>query len=262
VSSRQGARRLKLVLADDEPLARRSLRHVLAGDPEIEIVAECADGVEVVEAVRRLSPDILVLDVQMPEADGFEALRRLAPGPLPAVVFVTAYDEYAVRAFEQQALDYLLKPYSEDRLREAVERAKARVAGKELSELGRRMLAVARAATAGRTSFLERLAVPKGNRTLLVEVDDVDWFEAAGYYVRVHAGGGGHLVRRSLRWLEERLDPDAWVRVHRSAIVNVRRLVEIRRLGPEEHAAVLRGGREVPVSRAGRDALSRLLDLA
>lgn len=277
--------RLRVVLVDDEPLARRALREVLASDVELEVVAECVDGEDALQAIRQHRPELVLLDIQMPEMNGFEVLRRLDGGPsdrsrsqaesLPCIVFVTAYDEHAVQAFEKAAIDYVLKPFSEARLRQALERAKERVRSAELSDLARRVLALAGApATTPATTpatlpgwgpiestptYLERLAVPKGARTLLLQVDQIDWLEAADYHVRLHVGDHSHLIRKPLKWFEQQLDPACFVRVHRSAIVHLRRVSELRRLGPDDYVAILPGERQVALSRAGREALGRLL---
>ena len=267
-STQADARRpLRIVLVDDEPPALRALRSVLAADPELVFVAECSDGESAIEAVQNHRPDILLLDIQMPEMDGFEVLRRLEPETIPVVVFVTAFDEHAVAAFEEQAIDYVLKPFTEQRLVTAIERAKSRVRGEGFSELGRRILALAEAGVVPPTPLrdpsppLERLAVTKGDRTLLIEIDRIDWLEAADYYVRVHVGCDRHLIRRSLKWFEQQLDPRRFVRVHRSAIVNVGRIEEIRHLGHGDNVVVLPGERLVSVSRSGREALSCLLGI-
>lgn len=253
-----GSRRpLRVVIVDDEPLARRALVRAVDADPELELAGECPDGETAIETVGRIHPEILLLDVQMPETNGFGVLERL-DFEVPVVVFVTAYDEYAVSAFEQRALDYVLKPFSEDRLQQALERAKRRVRGASLAALGRNLLELAGGAAAA-PAAPERLAVSKGDRTILLDPQDIDWLEAADYYVRVHAGDDSYLVRKPLKWFEETLDPTRFVRVHRSAMVQVSRILEIRRLGPDDHVAVLSGGREIAISRSGREALDRLV---
>lgn len=265
----------RVVLADDEPLARDALREVIVDDEDLELVAEAAHGAEAIEAVLRLEPDILVLDIQMPEADGFEVVRRLGADRLPALVFVTAWDDYAVRAFEARALDYVLKPFPPRRLREAIRRAKDRVREGQLSTAARQILELARSSEnrtdveapprasgpgPSRQPRRERLTVTRGDRTVVVSVADIDWLEAADYYVRIHVGAQDHLIRRSLRWFEDELDPEIFVRVHRSAIVRIEKVAEIRRLGPDDYAALLRGvDRPIPLSRSGRERLLQCL---
>ena len=264
------AAKFRVVVADDEPLARAGVLDVLAEDPEVEVVARCTDGDEVVEAIRSHRPDILILDVQMPGKDGFGALRDLASESCPTVVFVTAWDEYAIRAFDEGAVDYVLKPFLPARLRAAVDRAKERARSEQSTALLRRLLdrlegprgdgderRVEAPDDPPTREPLQRLAVPKGDRTVVVALDDLDWIEAADYYARLWVGEESHLIRRSLKWFEDRLEPSRFVRVHRSAIVRLDRVAEIRHHGSDDHEAVLTTGATVPLSRAGRALLAR-----
>jgi two-component system, LytTR family, response regulator len=254
---------LNVLLVDDEPLARRLLRVLLAGDPEVTVSGETS-GDEAVDVIERTAPDILFLDVQMPGVDGFEVLARLAPERMPVVVFVTAYDQYAVRAFEVHALDYLLKPVTDARFAEALARAKGRgrerragvapSGGAADSDLER--LAALLAERGQR--YLTRLLVPARERTLVVEVDEIDWIEAADYYVEIHVGGRRHLLRETLSQLEGRLDPARFCRVHRSAIVNVTRVREIHPLFRGDGTLILLSGERVPLSRTRRADFLRL----
>jgi two-component system LytT family response regulator len=251
---------VRILIADDEPPARAKLRRFLAADPEISVAGEAASGTEAVEMIERLRPDLVFLDIQMPGADGFGVLQAIDPAALPHVVFVTAYDEYALRAFEVHAVDYLLKPFDADRFRTALARAKERVrarlpAGDDaLNERIRRVLAEARPAPA----YLERVLVRTGTRAVFLRTDEVDWLEAEENYVRLHAGRESYLVRGTLAGLEERLDPARFIRVHRSHIVN---LASIRELHPWSHGdwmIVLRDGRELMLSRRYRDRIPEL----
>ena len=228
---------MKAVIVDDEPLARDTVRLLLGRDPEIEIAGACS-GIDAVALIERTSPDILFLDVQMPEVDGFDVLQ--AVGGIPAIVFVTAYDEYAVRAFDVNAIDYLLKPFDDARFAVALHRAKERV----------------RAAEPHR--WLRRFLVRARDRVVVVSVDDVDWIEAADYYASLHAGGKTHLIRQTLNDLEQHLDPERFIRVHRSAIVNVERVREIHPLFRGDCALVLEGGASVRLSRTRRELFERL----
>ena len=272
---------LRVVIADDEPAARATLRLLLGRAADCELVAECADGEETVAALRSLRPDLLFLDVQMPERDGFGVLAGIEPEALPAVVFVTAYDAHALRAFEVHAVDYLLKPFSDKRFEQALERARGRLRGEGLAVAARRVqellaavaspapaaagpaaagLSVASAEEAAAAAPPPgRLLVRSAGRTRVLRLDDVSWIEAADYYVRVHVGGGGHLLRRSLVELERELDPRRFVRVHRSAIVNLDRVVEIRPLFKGDAVVVLAGGEELRVSRSYREAFEAAL---
>lgn len=252
---------VRVLIADDEPPARARLRRLLADDAEAEVVGEAASGTEAVEMIERLRPALVFLDIQMPGADGFGVLQAIDPAAMPHVVFVTAYDEFALRAFEVHAVDYLLKPFDADRFRTALARAKQRVrarppAGADdgLDARIRRVLAEARPAPA----YLERVLVRTGARAVFRRVDEIDWLEAEENYVRLHAGRESYLVRGTLAGLEERLDPARFIRVHRSHMVNV---ASIRELHPWSHGdwmIVLRDGRELMLSRRYRDRLPEL----
>ena len=252
---------VRVLIADDEPPARAKVRRFLADDAEVEVVGEARSGPEAVDAIQRLRPDLVFLDIQMPGADGFDVLQAIDPAAMPHVVFVTAYDEFALRAFEVHAVDYLLKPFDTDRFRTALARAKQRVLARPAADGDdgldariRRVLAEARPAPA----YLERLLVRTGSRAVFLRVDEIDWLEAEENYVRLHAGPASYLVRGTLAGLEERLDPAKFIRVHRSHIVN---LGSIRELHPWSHGdwmMVLRDGRELMLSRRYRDRLPEL----
>jgi two-component system LytT family response regulator len=242
---------LKVVIVDDEPLAREGLRTLLAGDAQVEVVAECADGQAAVDAIRRLRPDIVFLDVQMPDVDGFDVLRALAGEPLPAVVFVTAYDKYALRAFDVHAVDYLLKPFHDERFAEALARAKSR-RGEDMNDRIARLLDE-------RKPKIMRVLVKTGGRVLFIRADEIDWIEAADYYVKLHVAGKVHMLRESMAALEARLDPELFFRVHRSAIVNLERVRELQPFSRREHVLVLRDGTRLRLTRSRRERLAALL---
>ena len=222
---------MRALIVDDEPLACANIRILLARHPEIEIAGESGSGEEAVEQIRTMQPDLIFLDVQMPECDGFDILEMLGSEAPPAVIFVTAYDEYALRAFEAGALDYLLKPFTDDRFDRAVSRAKEKLQPQRKPE---------------------RVMVKQGNQVLFVRLEDIDWIEAADYYACLHVGAKSHLVRRSLADLEQDLDPTLFRRTHRSAIVNVRRLRALQLNSNGEYEALLENGASVPVSRRYR----------
>jgi two-component system, LytTR family, response regulator len=242
---------VKVAIVDDEPLAREGLRTLLAGDRDIQVVAECADGQAAIEAIRRTKPDIVFLDVQMPDVDGFDVLRALAGEPLPAVVFVTAYDKYALRAFDVHAVDYLLKPFHDERFAEALARAKAR-RGEDMTERIARLLDE-------RKPKITRVLVKTGGRVLFIRADEIDWIEAADYYVKLHVAGKVHMLRESMAALEARLDPEMFFRVHRSAIVNLERVRELQPFSRREHVLVLRDGTRLRLTRSRRERLAALL---
>jgi two-component system LytT family response regulator len=252
---------LRALIVDDEALARETIRRLLEDDPEVEIVGECSSGAEAVRSLREATPDILFLDVQMPEVDGFEVLRQAHPAA--AVVFVTAHDTYAIRAFEAEALDYLLKPFDDERFHRTLARAKARVRERLVTRLAGMMAAALEPEPdeIRHTRYAERLGIRREGGIVFVRLEDVDWIEAADYCVRVHTGGRFHLLREPLRELEARLDPHRFVRVHRSAIVN---LARVRELQPHFHGdgiLVMQDGSRLRVSRARRAHLHHLLGL-
>ncbi|HEX9754709.1 MAG TPA: LytTR family DNA-binding domain-containing protein [Gemmatimonadales bacterium] len=256
---------IRVLVVDDEPLARNGLVSLLRRDSEVEVVGECADGRAAVVAVDALDPDLVLLDVQMPEMDGFEVIRAVGPDRMPPVVFVTAYDQFAVRAFEVHALDYLLKPFDDERFRAALAHAKEVVRGGELGQLTRRLQALLgqpAAPVPPNEAPLERLVVKKPDTTLLVPVDEIDWIEAADYCVRIHAAGRVHVLRESMHRLEQRLDQSRFFRVHRSAIVNLDRVREARQTVRGEHVLVLQDGSRIRMSRIRRAALEERLGQA
>lgn len=252
-------RPLRAVLADDEPLARRRLRGVLAGQPDVEIAAECANGLEAVAAIERERPDVVFLDVRMPGLDGLGVLDRVPADLRPRVVFVTAYDRYAVRAFDLRAIDYVLKPYDDERLLAAVARARESMqTAQPVPELAE-VVALLKNLNQPNPA---PLAVRTRRGTVLVPVEELDWVEAEDNYVRLHVAGKSHLLRATLAEMEERLPVRAFLRVHRGAIVNLER---VRELQPSTHGdfkIVLRDGALVPMSRRFRAQVEERLGVA
>jgi two-component system, LytTR family, response regulator len=252
----------RVVLADDEPLVRERLRTLLAPHPEFALAAECGDGAAAVEAIGALRPDLVFLDVQMPELDGFEVVEALPEARLPAIVFVTAFDEYAVRAFEVNAVDYLLKPLREERFETALARVAARLARAPEAEAASAADGELRALVAdlrARQGLAERFVVRQGTRLTFVRPEAIDWIDAAGNYVRLHAGGRAHLLRLTLKAVEARLDPDRFVRVHRSAIVNLERIVAVEPWFHGEYVLTLADGARLTASRSHSARLRALL---
>jgi two-component system LytT family response regulator len=256
---------LTALVVDDEALARATVLGLLAADPEILVLGGCGTGAEAAVRIRRSHPDIVFLDVQMPEMDGFEVLRRVPAEGIGAVVFVTAYDSFALRAFEAQALDYLLKPFDDDRFRLTLLRAKARVRERRAHRLTRELLGTlgseGQAPSDERPHYLRRLAIKADGKVTLLPVDDVDWIEAADYCVRIHAGGRAHLLREPIKELEARLDPRQFFRVHRSAIVNLSRIREYYPYFRGESVLALLDGTRLKLSRARRDQLHAVLGI-
>jgi two-component system LytT family response regulator len=258
-------RSVRVVVVDDEPLAVDSIRIALAAEPGVEVVGSCETGAAAVRAIQELRPDLVFLDVQMPGMDGFEVIEAVGPGAMPEVVFVTAFQAHALRAFEVHAVDYLLKPYDDGRfaecLRHALERVRSRRAG-ELEGVLEGVLDSLRGASgdgADSARGLARILVRERDRVRFVDADGVDWFEAAGNYVRVHVGGTTHLVRTTVAELAARLDPQRFVRIHRSTIVNVARIREVQPWAGGDWIAILEDGERLKVSRTYRDELLRPL---
>ena len=256
---------LTVLIADDEPLARRRIAELLRGRRGVRVVGQCATGTATMDAVRELEPDVLFLDVQMPGLTGFEVLARLGPDRRPLVIFSTAYDEYALAAFEVHAVDYLLKPYADDRFEEAIARAERALRSERVDELHDRLRGLLQQVTAGTegpaiaargsATYLDRFAVPSPERVALIDAASVDWIEATGDYVSLHVGGKTHLLRGTMAGLEGRLDPRRFLRVHRSAIVQLGRIRHLRAGGHGAYFAVLEGGERVRVGRSYRDAV-------
>ena len=240
--------KFRALLVDDEPLARSNLKFLLRQDPDMESIAEAGSGAEAVDAIRSTRPDLVFLDVQMPECGGFDVLEILkGDGVLPVIVFVTAYDEYALRAFDAGALDYLLKPFDDSRFALALQRAKERLAAREPAPSG------------GPAAEVPRLTVRSAGREVYVPIPDIDWVEAADYYVCLHLGAKSHLLRRSIRELQRDLDPHVFCRIHRSTIVNLRRVRALQVDSAGEYEVILEGGQKLRLSRRFRkDLQSRM----
>ena len=247
---------MRTLIVDDEPLARERIRTLLRDEPDIELIGECAGGKEAVSAIQGKNPELLFLDVQMPEMDGFAVLEAVGPERVPAVVFVTAYDRYALRAFDVHALDYLLKPFDRERFHKALERARAQVG--ERGKLGDRLLALLKDIKE-EPKRPERFVIKSAGRVFFLRADEIDWVEAAGNYVQLHVGSTTHLMRETMGGLEARLDPEKFVRIHRSAIVQVDRLKEMRPAFHGDYIVILQDGTRLNLSRSYREKLQALL---
>ena len=251
---------IRTLIVDDEPLAREKLRGFLDGVEGFEVVGECRDGREALETIERERPDLVFLDVQMPEMDGFEVLENLDQDQLPTVVFVTAYDQYALKAFDVHAVDYLLKPFDRDRFQKALERARMEVERREVGDVRQKLLALLGDAEVRRRRYSDRLVVKTSGRVVFLKVDDVDWIDAAGNYVKIHAGGETHQLRETMSRLEDRLDPEKFLRIHRSTIVNIERIRELQQQFHGDYLVVLKNGQRLTLSRSYRDRIQELLD--
>jgi two-component system, LytTR family, response regulator len=253
-----GRVRIRALVVDDEPLAREHIRMLLEGETDVAVVGECRDGAEAVAAIRRDKPDLVFLDVQMPELDGLEVVEHLGPADLPAVVFVTAYDRHALRAFDLHAVDYLLKPFDRSRFHKALRKARAELLHETRSAIARRLEALIEDLKAPAVP-LERVVIRCSGRILFVKTEQIAWIEAEGNYVRVAVGGDTHLLRETLSALERRLDPGRFVRIHRCSIVNIDRVRELHPLFHGDFTVVMEGGKRLTLSRSHRRKLDEVL---
>lgn len=253
---------LSVLVVDDEPLARRAIVRLLADDPEIELLGECGDGVSAVNAIREHSPDLVFLDIQMPAITGLDVVATIGAARMPATIFVTAYEQFAVRAFEANAVDYLVKPFSRDRFAETLRRAKQRLAtprGTDADATARIMQALA--SLQQRDAYLERLPVREDERVVLVDVDDIVWIKASGNTVRLHLADRVHELRETMATLAARLDPRRFARVHRSAIINIRRVKDIHPWFNGYHVVTMDTGQQLRMSRYQHEAFLKLATL-
>ncbi|QQS42792.1 MAG: LytTR family transcriptional regulator DNA-binding domain-containing protein [Acidobacteriota bacterium] len=251
----------KALIVDDEPPAREIIRRMLAEDEEIEVVGECSNGAEAIEAIAEKGPDLMFLDIQMPEVDGFELLEACGEEKMPAVIFVTAFNRYAVKAFEVSAIDYLLKPFDHERMAMALDRAKTNLRERSDAERSEQLLDLLNRLTGGRER-LRRFVIKNNGRILLVPAEDVDWIESDGNYLILHCGNDRHLIRETLKNLEERLDPETFFRIHRSTIVNIDSVKELQKHFNDEHVVLMRSGKELILSRRYRGKLGEKLGAA
>lgn len=249
---------IKVLIVDDEPIIRRGLRNHLSRRDQYEVVGECCNGRRAIDDIRDTKPDLVFLDVQMPEVDGFGVIREVGPAAMPAVVFVTAFDEYAVRAFDVNALDYLLKPFDEERFLRCLSRVEQRLAEPDKEEsLVEKLASLVAEQAKPRTA--DRLAIRNSDRITLLQTEEIDWIEAADNYVEIHTGKQVHLMRETLSNLEQRLQPFRFLRIHRSRLVNANRIKELHPLFHGEYELVLSDGTRLTSSRHYRDVLQRLL---
>jgi two-component system, LytTR family, response regulator len=249
--------KIRVAIIDDEPLARRNVRRFLEATADMEVIAECGDGAAAVESICRQRPDLVFLDIQIPEMDGFEVVRRVGIERMPPTIFVTAYDEHALQAFEAKALDYLVKPFGRARFSEALRRARQYIAG-NLNQQALQSLLAGLAPVTAQNQYADRLPVSHRGHVILVSTTDIDWIQAAGNYVRLHVCGQQYDLRGTLASIENRLNPTDFLRIHRSTIVNVRRIKEIHPWFRGHHLVILQNGHELRMSRYQRDVARRL----
>jgi len=250
--------KIRAMVVDDEAMARERVVSLLRQEQDIELIGECSDGQQAVNAITSQQPDLVFLDVQMPAVDGFRVIEQVGPEKMPAVVFVTAYDEYAVRAFEVHALDYLLKPFGRERFQQTLQHARTHVERRRAGDLGKRLMALVQDIKP-EPQKLDRLVVKSGGRVFFLRTEDIVWIEAAGNYVRLHLGEDSHLFRETMNGIEARLDPQRFVRIHRSRIVNSDRIKELQPWFNGEYVVVLQNGTRLTLSRGYREKLQERL---
>jgi two-component system LytT family response regulator len=254
-------KKIKVLVVDDEPLARERLTTLLTAEPDIELVGPARDGEEAITAIHDDSPDLVFLDVQMPQMNGFDVIDAVGSDKMPLVIFVTAYDQHALKAFQVRALDYLLKPFDRERFSDALQRARKQLEREETGDLGRRLLALVKDLRRDQPRS-DRLVVKSGGRLFFLRADEIDWIEAAGNYVRLHVGPASHLLRETMNAIEGRLDPEKFFRIHRSRIVNMERIQELQPWLNGEYAVLLRTGTRLTLSRGYREKLQDRLGKA
>jgi two-component system LytT family response regulator len=250
--------RIRTLIVDDEPLARERVRALLTEEADVDIVGECGDGAEAVASMEREAPDLVFLDVQIPEIDGFGVIERVGLDKTPVVVFVTAYDQYALQAFEVHAVDYLLKPFDQDRFQKAMARARQAVQLRRNGDVNERLVALLQDLKTPQGP-LERLVVKSSGRLFFLRVEEIDWIESSGNYVCLHVGAESHLLRETMNGIEAKLDPARFIRIHRTAIVNIDRIKELQPLFHGEYDVVLRTGMTLTLSRGYRDRIQGLI---
>ncbi|MDQ3714063.1 MAG: LytTR family DNA-binding domain-containing protein [Acidobacteriota bacterium] len=272
-------RKIRALIVDDESLAREALLVMLGGDPEMEVIAECRNGREAVTVIREQSPDIVFLDIQMPEMDGFQVIEEVGVKQMPVTVFVTAYDKHALRAFEAHALDYLLKPFDHDRFESALQRTKTFVRQQKLGEISESLFGVLqdmklrtgespsdtdnrKPVNASQKEPIDRVVIKSGGRIYFLKIDEIDWIEGAGDYLSLHSSSQTHLIRETMGNFHAKLNPQKFLRIHRSTIVNIERIKDIQPLFKGEYVITLTTGRRLKASRGYRHELQSLLDEA
>ena len=267
--------KIRALIVDDEPLALRGLKMRLEAFPEVEIVGECANGREAVKDIKAKTPDLVFLDIQMPGLDGFGVVRAMLGGPAPLFVFVTAYDKYAIDAFEANALDYIVKPVEEERLKDAIHRAREAIKSKAATSRESKLVEMLASLSdddrdrikelindpdwADKERYAERLSFKDGSKVVVLGADEIEWIDAAGDYMCIHAGGKTHIIRETMKALQQRLDPARFQRVHRSAIVNVKKVKELHPHSNGEYFLILENGSELKLSRSYKDVVARFL---
>ncbi len=251
-------KKLRAIVVDDEPPARNKIRELIKSEPGVEIIDECTNGREAVQSIAANSPDLVFLDIQMPELDGFGVIEAIGPEHFPAVIFVTAYDQYAVQAFEVHAIDYLLKPFDRQRFQTALNRVRDHLQSNRHDDLNQQLNSLLRQLK-GPKKQAERFVVKSGGRVFFLKNDEIDWIEAAGNYVRLHVGTETHLLRETMNAIQKKLDPALFIRIHRSTFVNIEKIKELQPWFHGEYVVIMRDGTQLTMSRSYRSNLPDLL---
>jgi two-component system LytT family response regulator len=251
--------KIRTLIVDDEPLARERVKRFLKDERDIELLGECGNGVDAIKAIREKEPDLVFLDIQMPEKNGFDVIQGIDGKSLPTIVFVTAYDQYALQAFEVHALDYLLKPFNRERFHRAVARAKEQIESRRRGELDERLTSLISSITPER-KYLERLVVKSVGRVFFLKTGEIDWIEASGNYLKLHVGRDSHLIRETMNSIEAKLDPSQFMRIHRSTIVNIDRIKELHPMFSGDYSVILRDGSELALSRNYRERFLEMFE--
>src|SRR5215211_6603765 len=250
---------IRVLVTDDEPIARRRIRRFLRAESNVEVIGEASNGREAIEAIRQHNPDLVFLDVQMPDVDGFGVVQALGADQMPAVIFVTAYDQYALKAFEVNALDYLLKPFDRRRFQKTLERAKAMIRGLRNGNVNNQLLSLL-GDMRREQQIPDRFIIKSGGRVVFLRVEEIDWMRAVGNYVRLQVGRDSHLMRETMTGMEAKLNADRFMRIHRSTIVNLDRVKEVQPWAKGEYVVIMRDGTRLLMSRRYRERLNERLN--
>jgi len=253
--------KIRALIVDDEPLARRRIKSLLAHDQSVEVIGECSDGYKAVTSISELNPDLVFLDVQMPAMDGFEVIKTISAEQMPTVIFVTAYDQYALKAFEVNALDYLLKPFDRRRFQKTLERAKAMIRGLKNGNVNNQLLSLLDDLRREQ-NIPDHFIIKSGDRVVFLRVEEIDWMSTVGNYVRLQVGRDSHLMRETMTGMESKLDPVSFMRIHRSTIVNLDRVKEVQPWAKGEYVVIMRDGTRLIMSRRYRERLNERLNKA
>jgi two-component system LytT family response regulator len=253
--------KIRVLIVDDEPLARKRIKSLLAHDSSVDVIGECSDGYKAISSISELTPDLVFLDIQMPAMDGFAVIKTIGAERMPTVIFVTAYDQYALKAFEVNALDYLLKPFDRRRFQKTLERAKAMIRGLQNGNVNNQLLSLL-GNLRREQEIPDRFVIKSGGRVIFLKVEEIDWMRAVGNYVRLQVGRDAHLMRETMTGMETKLNPDRFMRIHRSTIVNLDRVKEVQPWAKGEYVVIMRDGTRLIMSRRYRERLNERLNKA